>query len=115
MRGEQGIQKTGGALPDSFKDLEPFAHWAIETEPGRMAARENGSIEELQVFYDAMMRRFAAIVEYLNQFPLDRMPEPAARLLNMALALNEVSLAVERYRQPRVVNGRERDRFFPGR
>jgi hypothetical protein len=114
MRGEEGIAKTGAVLPESFKDLEPFAHWALESEPERMAARETGTIEELRVFYDAMMRRFPAIVEYLNQFPLDRMPEPAARLLNMALSLNEVSLAVERYRQPRVINGRERDRFFPG-
>ncbi len=112
---ESGIEKTeGGVLPEAFKDLEPFAHWAIPTEPGRMAARETGTLEELQVFYDAMMQRFPAIVEYLNRFPLDRMPEPAERLLQMALSLNEVSLAVERYRQPRIVNGRERERFFPG-
>ena len=37
------------------------------------------------------------------------------RLLRMMLSLNEVSIAVERYRQPRVINGRERARFFPGR
>jgi len=113
MVGPESIAKTGGALPESFKDLEPFAHWARATEPERMAARETGTIEELQVFYDAMLRRIPAIVEYLNQFPLDRMPDDARRLLNMALALNEVSIAVERYRQPRVVRGRERERFFP--
>jgi hypothetical protein len=114
MRGEDGIAKSGGALPESFEDLEPFAHWGLRTEVERMAARETSTIEELQVFYDAMMRRLPAIAEYLNQFPLHRMPEPAQRLLNMALSLNEISIAVERYRQPRVINGRERARFFPG-
>ena len=115
MAGETSITKTGGTLPEPFKDLEPFIDWALPTEPERMAARETGTIEELQVFYDAMMGRMPAVVEYLNQFPLDRMPDDARRLLNMALSLNEVSIAVERYRQPRVINGRERERFFPGR
>lgn len=114
MRGAEGIAKSGGALPESFQDLEPFAHWALGAEVERMAARETSTIEELQVFYHAMMRRLPAIVEYLNRFPLDRMPAEAQRLLNMALSLNEVSIAVERYRQPRVINGRERARFFPG-
>jgi hypothetical protein len=114
MRGGDGIAKSGGALPESFQDLGPFAHWALSAEVERMAARENSTLEELQVFYDAMMRRLPAIVEYLNLFPLDRMPEEAQRLLQMALSLNEVSFAVERYRQPRVINGRERARFFPG-
>jgi len=114
MRGEHGIARSDGELPESFRDLEPFAHWALSAEVERMAARENSTFEELQVFYDAMMRRLPAIVEYLNQFPLDRMPEQAQRLLNMALSLNEVSIAVKRYRQPRVINGRERARFFPG-
>ncbi|SRR5579875_237439 len=115
MAGENSIAKASGALPEPFKDLEPFLHWALPSEPERMAARETSTIEELQVFYDAMLRRMPAIVEYLNRFPLDRMPVEAQRLLNMALALNEVSIAVERYRQPRVINGRERERFFPGR
>ncbi len=115
MRGQDTIAKPcGGALPESFQDLEPFAEWALGTEVERMAARENSTIEELQVFYDAMLRRLPAVVEYLNQFPLDRMPEQAQRLMQMALSLNEVSIAVERYRQPRVINGRERARFFPG-
>lgn len=114
MRGEDTIAKSGSALPESFQDLEPFAQWARSTEVERMATRENSTIEELQVFYDAMLRRLPAIVEYLNQFPLDRMPETAQQLLQMALTLNEVSIAVERYRQPRVINGRERARFFPG-
>ena len=57
MAREESIARPdGGALPESFKDLEPFAHWALETEPERMAARETGTIEELQVFYEAMLR-----------------------------------------------------------
>jgi len=98
-----------------FGDLEPFIRWDLATEPERMAARESSTLEEMRTFYDATILRLPAIVQYLNGFPSDRMPPEAQRLMNMALSLNEVSIAVERYRQPRVINGRERDRFFPAR
>jgi len=74
-------------------------------------ARESSSREELQMFYDAMMPRMAAIVEFLNRFPLDRMPEDALRLLRMALSVVEVSIATELYRQPNAINGFDRARL----
>jgi hypothetical protein len=98
-------------LPGAFQDLEPFADWALPTERERMEAREAGSIEELQVFYDAMMERLPAIVEHLKQFPLDRMPEDSQRLLEMTLSLIEVSIATELYRRPEVIAGFDRARF----
>lgn len=100
-------------LPEPFRDLEPFAEWALPTEKERMEAREASTIEDLQVFYDAMAARLPAIVQYLKQFPLDKMPEPSQRLLNMALSLVEVSIAVELYRSPHVINGFDRSRFGP--
>jgi len=106
---------SGGSPLGPFSDLEPFIRWDLATEPERMAARESSTLEELRIFYDAMLARLPVIVEYLNSFPLDRRPPAAQRMMNLALSLNEVSIAVERYRQPRVVNGRERDRFFPSR
>jgi hypothetical protein len=108
---QEGIANPQAKLPGPFRDLEPFADWALPTERERMAARESSRIEELQVFYSAMMGRLPAIVEYLKQFPLDRMPEDSQRLLEMALSLVEVSIAVELYRRPQVINGFDRSRF----
>jgi hypothetical protein len=110
---QDGIANPQAKLPGPFRDLEPFADWALPSEKERMAARESGTMEELQVFYDEMIARLPAIVEYLKQFPLDRMPEDAQRLLEMALSLVEVSIAVELYRQPQVINGFDRSRFGP--
>lgn len=111
MRREEGISQARGALPDGFADLEPFVGWALATETERLASRESSTIEEMQVFYDAMMQRLPAIVQYLNQFPIERMSDETQRLLNMALSVIEVSIAVELYRQPQVVNGFDRSRF----
>jgi hypothetical protein len=103
--------ESSAVLPAPFVGLEPFAHWALATEWERFMARESSSREELQMFYDAMMPRMAAIVEFLNRFPLDRMPEDALRLLRMALSVVEVSIATELYRQPNAINGFDRARL----
>lgn len=101
------------SLPTAFADLALFAHWAKPSEYARMALRETSTLDELQAFYDAMIGRLPAIVDYLNGFSLGAMPEDARRLLDLALMLTEASFAVERYRQPTVINGGERARFFP--
>jgi hypothetical protein len=111
---QEGIGDPRVKLPASFRDLEPFAHWALPTEKERVVARESGTIEELQVFYDAMIARLPAIIEHLKQFPIDRIPEDSQRLLEMAFSLVEVSIAVELYRRPQVINGFDRSRFAIG-
>jgi hypothetical protein len=103
--------ESSGVLPAPFVGLEPFAHWALATEWERFRARESSSREELQMFYDAMMPRMITIVEYLNRFRLDGMPEDALRLLRMALSVVEVSIATELYRQPNAFNGFDRARL----
>lgn len=100
-------------LPAEFADLAPFAHWAKPSEYARMEQRETSTLAALQGFYDAMIGRLPAITAYLNRFPLDKMPADARCLLDLALMLTEASFAVERYRQPTVINGGERARFFP--
>jgi hypothetical protein len=111
MAVQEGIAGSQPKLPKGFSDLEPFVDWALPTEKERLIARETGNIEELQVFYDAMMERLPAVIEHLKQFPADRMPEDTERLFQMALSLIEVSIAVELYRRPEVINGFDRARF----
>ena len=44
-------------LPPAFEDLEPWADWALPTEPERYAKRLASEFDELQAFYDAAFPR----------------------------------------------------------
>lgn len=90
-------------LPAEFSDLEPFvAKWCLPNEPARYSARLNSTMEELQSFYDAMFPRGEAVLDYLDRFPLDDMPEDAERLLKMMYALIIVSFPIEAFHQPQI-------------
>jgi hypothetical protein len=45
------------------------------------------------------------VLPYLEQFPLDALPEDVTRLFYLTLALAEVAPAVEQFGQPSVVEG----------
>lgn len=93
---------TTSVLPSEFADLEPFAGWALQGERARYAKRIESTMDELQAFYDAAFPRTQAALEYLDQFPLDELPEDAKHLLWLYCALITVSFPVEAWRQPRV-------------
>ena len=93
------------SLPAEFADLEPFAPtWCLATEPERWAQRMASSVEEMQAFYDAFFPRAEAAIAYCDGFPLDDMPDDAARLLQLVHSLSMVSFPVEVWRQPDVIN-----------
>ncbi len=98
-------------LPEQFSDLEPFAkEWALATGPERARQRLSSSIEKIRAFYDAMLPRMDEIITYLNQFPLEKIPEQAKPLFYLTLSLAEVSRPVELYGQPEAA-GIEESRF----
>jgi hypothetical protein len=59
-------------------------------------------MDELQDFYDTAFPRMEAALDFLDQYPLDALPEDATRLLWLYAALVTVSFPVEVWRQPRV-------------
>jgi hypothetical protein len=89
-------------LPAEFSDLEPFAGWCLETERERYAKRLSSGMAEMQAFYDAAFPRLDAMMQYLDGFGLDALPEDARRLLWLCYSLVNVSFPVEVWRQPRV-------------
>lgn len=106
--------KADQSLPAGFQDLEVFVSaWSLPTERERNRQRLSSSMSEIQALYDALLPRMDEIFNYLNQFPLNEMPEDAKRLFNLSLALAEVAPAVEFYKQPEVVDGFPADRFVP--
>jgi hypothetical protein len=77
-------------LPAQFADLERFvAVWALPHEKARHLNLMQRSIAELRELYDAMLPRMDEITQYLNAFPLDRMPKDAQTLFDLALTFME--------------------------
>ena len=90
-------------LPAPFAALEPFADtWCLATERERYDLRLVSSIDEMQAFYDAIVPRAEEAMIYLEQFPLDSLPEDALNLLHLLYSMIEVSFPVEVWHQPRV-------------
>jgi len=88
-------------LPPEFSDLEPWvAGWCFDSEPERYAKRLASSMNEIQAFYDAIFPRAEAVIQYLEKFPLDELPEDALRLLKLLYSLIIMSFAVEIWKQP---------------
>lgn len=80
--------------PD-FTDLEPFVReWGLPTTHDRTVKRLNSSFAELESFHTAMTPRLDEIIQFLNQFPLDAIPERHQALACTALAMCEVDDAV---------------------
>ena len=91
------------ALPEQFADLEPYANtWSLATESERYARRLSSTVDEMQAFYDAIVPRADEAMTYLEQFPLDALPDDALALLHLLYSMIEVSFPVEVWRQPRV-------------
>ena len=88
-------------LPAQFTDLEPFAkEWCLASEPERYAKRLASTMDEMQVFYDAIFPRAEEAIAYLDKFPVDDLPDDARRLLHLLYSLIMVSFPVEIWRQP---------------
>jgi hypothetical protein len=89
-------------FPAVFADLEPFSEWCLEFERERYAKRLSSSMPEMQTFYDAAFPRLEAAMEYLDQYPLDALPDDAKHVLWLLYSLVNVSFPVEVWRQPYV-------------
>jgi hypothetical protein len=90
------------SLPAEFDELEPFAAWALATEPERYARRLGSTMAEMQAFYDAAFPRLEAAIAHIDRDPLDDLPEESRALMHLMQSLVMVSFPVEVWKQPRV-------------
>jgi hypothetical protein len=92
-------------LPAEFAELEPFApKWCLATEAERYAGRMASTMNEMQAFYDACFPRVRDAMAYLDRFPLHDLPPEGLNLLHLVYSLVMVSLPVEVWSQPRVID-----------
>jgi hypothetical protein len=97
-------------LPDEFADLEPFAAtWCLGSLNERHRQRLASTMQELQAFYDATAPRIEPAVEYLDQFPVDDLPEDALHLFWLLCSLSIISFAVDVFKQPKVPDSGDGD------
>ena len=92
-------------LPAQFHDLEQWLAWSLATEQERSVKRQASTMDDIKAFYNAMLARMEEVLPYLEQFPVDALPEDATRLFYLTLSLAEVAPAVEQFGQPSVVDG----------
>jgi len=91
---------TSYALPQAFRELEPYLAWAIPTERERIAKRVASPMHEIIEFHGAISQRLEEIIVYLNQYAYAELPADGRRLCDMALSLVEVFPLVEMYKDP---------------
>jgi hypothetical protein len=89
-------------LPAEFAGLEPYAAWALPTEPERYARRLASTMDEMQAFYDAAFPQLEKAIDYCGDTPLDELSDEARTLLHLMQSLIMVSFPVEVWKQPRV-------------
>jgi hypothetical protein len=101
-------------LPAAFADLEPLAEkWSLATQGERENRRRASDPEEIRSVYDTLLVRMETILDYLNQYTLDNLPEEAKRLMYLTFALAEVAPYVECYNSiPQVPNSFEDTRLI---
>ena len=101
-------------LPKPFADLEVFvAAWSLATQRERERQRSASTAGELTTLYQVLLPRLDAMLEYLNQYELDKLPAAAKRLFYLSLSFAEIAPFVECYKgEPRVPNSFDESRFI---
>jgi hypothetical protein len=93
------------SLPEGFEELAPFLEqWNLRTSHERWIKRAETPYAEIQRFYDALMARAEEATTYLDQFPLNEMPEPAQNLFRLLLAMTHAAIAVEMHQSSSIRN-----------
>lgn len=90
-------------LPVPFAELEEFVdYWDVPTSHERWMRRSDADYAQTKRFYEVMTPRMEAAAAYVEQYPLHAMPEDAACLFRLLLALMQASIAVELHQAARV-------------
>ena len=79
-------------LPNEFADLEHrVPEYALRTEEERFRKLHSIEYAELESFYNEMLPRLPAILEYLSQCRLSALSPEAMTLYNLTLTMVETS------------------------
>jgi hypothetical protein len=93
-------------LPNEFSDLEVWCEaWCLAGTAARNDRRYATPIEEIRAFYEAMLPRAEAALDYLSALQLGELDNRQENLLKRFLSLAEIGPAVEWYGDSKVSDG----------
>lgn len=95
------------ATPDLEKFKPCIDAWGLPTVEARIAKRADSSLEEMQAFHDAMVPELENLMDFLNQFPPDDIPEEYLPLAYTLLSLLHVDRPVNRWGKPLLDDARD--------
>jgi hypothetical protein len=83
---------TEACLPGPFAHLAPYVKdWALSNERDRFNKLHGTGIDGLRAFYAAMLPEMEAVLEFLNGYPLDKMPTEVQTLFKLAMTFAETA------------------------
>jgi len=84
-----------------FAELEEFIKaWGLSTAHERLIKRSSATMDEIQSFYAAVTPRLEEMIDFLNEYPIDDIPEEHLPLSYTALAVCEIDDAVNVWHTP---------------
>ena len=90
-------------LPPGYEELEEFVdYWDVPTSNERWTRRAAADYPDIVRFYDAMTPRMEEATAYVEEYPLNDMPDDVACLFRLLLALMQAAIAVELHQASRV-------------
>jgi len=93
-----GLSPNAMDLDQIMENLdEHVQRWGLVTRVARREQRLNSTMRELEGFYTSVAPFMERIIELLNQFPVDAIPERYRPLAFTAFALCEVDGPVSKY------------------
>ena len=83
---------NGHLLPAKFSSLAPWvAEWALTNERDRYHKLHASNLQQLREFYDAMLPKMDAVMEFLKTQPLVGMQLEAMNLYHLAMTFAETA------------------------
>jgi len=92
-------------LPPEFAEFEEYAaRWSLPTETERFERRMASDMDDMGAFYAAFSPRLDEAIEFCDKYPLDELPEDVQHLLQLIHSYVMVSMPVEIFHQPKIVD-----------
>ncbi|MGR8950692.1 MAG: hypothetical protein ACU84Q_21835, partial [Gammaproteobacteria bacterium] len=85
--------------------------WVLPDSQARTNRRHSVAFEDIENFYQDMLKKADKALAYLQQKQLGELSEAEERLLKLMLSLAEIGPCVEWYQQNAVIDGFEPERF----
>jgi hypothetical protein len=83
-----------------FSNLERFiSAWGLPSVEERIAKRTGSTLEEMKEFHDAILPGLESLIDFLNQFPCERIPAEYLPLKNTVLCALHIDRPVNKWKK----------------